>query len=159
MLVSDHCLDDDRRDVIEGAFRLSFYLDGGAKNPFLEAAPQIDFLSVGQSDARLRVTQIDVPNGPALLALAVVYPDRDRYYDIHKTGARFMVLRVGTRCHFSGGAALLSTGLNAPEDHRRMIESALAGYVAAKGWDIPMLMNGLDQAWGKMAKAVMEAEE
>jgi hypothetical protein len=154
-VVSDVCLGDKYRDVVEGAFRLSFHLDGGAANPLLAPVSKIDFVASDQDDTSLRVTTAQVPEGPMLAAFSVTFPDRDMFFDFHLTGAGFMALRIGDVYHFSARPELSWHGLAAPDAHRRLIEQTLTKFAATGGWVPDTMLSGLDAAWTAMAAAIV----
>lgn len=153
--VSDACLGDNFRDVVEGAFRLSFHLEGGAENPLLSKVSKIDVVASDHDDTSLRVTTAQVPGGPMLAAFSVTFPGRDMFYDLHMTGAGFMALRIGDAYHFSARPALSADGLHAPDTHRRFIEQTVTRFAATGGWVPDTMLSGLDAAWKAMAAAIV----
>jgi hypothetical protein len=145
---SDACLRWDQRDVFEAAFRLSFHLDGEARNPFLDTDPAIWKLPAGEGSLVLRLTSIDTDDGPRVRAFGVTDPASD-LYSLHVTGAGFMALWVGDMWHFAARPALTEAGRVAPLTHRRLIADAIARHAAD---DTATLSAGFDTAWAKLEK-------
>ena len=147
-----------QRDVIEAAFRLSFELGPGARNPLLDADPWISVVASELEGFNLRVTQVRSVPGVQLLAIALSQHDLDHdYVPVLATGCGFMVLKIGDTEGFHLRPAIMNNSASLPKAHRAALGAGVTQQFSQKPKEVEVLRRELDAAWSKLAKRYPEA--
>jgi hypothetical protein len=161
----DGRLGSSERDFIEAAFRLSFELAPGARNPLLDnAVGHIQMLDFGAERHRVRVTQCQAESGVVLFAVGVVYrielplpaeDERRQFEELVEwncSGCGFVVLRTPTGEAAWARPAALSRTLLAPEAEKALLAEAIHKLSAVEGPLNAALPARFEEAWAALVK-------
>jgi len=114
----------EERDLVEAAFRLSFSLTDGGRNPLLEGSTGIEYLKTPVTLPDLRITRMLGDSENRALAITVAQKTLSPLEQLAETstGASFLVMVAGDMISFHVRPALIGLDVTAPANHRQAIQ-------------------------------------